>query len=208
MAILTLSRQYGAGGLEVGQRLALRLSYDFMDSRLLDEVARRLKLPEEVVRSWDERREGLVLRLFRALQSAHPEYAAPTPMVEGAPTPDPDRVAEVVREVILEEARGNRAVIVGRGAAFILRGFADAHHFRLVAPREARIARVAQRLGLPSEEAAKQVDQADKERVAWIRHFWNADANDAIHYSLVVNTQALGVERSVEVILRAAGLPE
>jgi len=206
MAVLTLSRQYGAGGLEVGQQLASRLGYDFLDSKLLDEVARRLEVPEALVRTWDERREGLILRLFRALQSAHPEYAAPAPLVGDAPTPDPDRVAEVISQVIVEEARGQRAVIVGRGAAFALRGAAGAHHFRLIAPRDARIARVAQRLVISAEEAAKRVDQADRDRLAWIRHHWNADAGDPIHYSLVINTAAVGVDGAVDLILRAAGL--
>ena len=153
MPIITLSREYGAGGLEVGQFVARELGADCVDARLISEVARRLELPEEWVERWDERREGLAFRMLRALQSAHPEYAP----VAGATSrePDPDHFVEVVREVMLEEARSGNAVFVGRGGAFLLREHPGALHVRLVAPRAVRVERIEARCSLSREEALR-----------------------------------------------------
>lgn len=206
MAVITLSRQYGAGGLEIGAALSERLGYDFVDSSLLREVARRLEVPEEVIQNWDERRENLVLRLFRTLQAAHPEMAAPVPLPPDATAPDPDRMVAVIREVVEEESRGDRAVIVGRGAAFILGPRPGAHHFRLVAPRALRIERIAERLGLTSEAAGRRVDQCDRDRIAWLKHHFGVDPADPTHYTLVLNTGRMSTSDAVGAILRASGL--
>ena len=98
MPIVTLSREYGSGGLRIGRRVAELLEVDFVDAILVEEVARRLQITEEAVRRWDERREGVVLRLLRAIRAAHPEYAAGNLMPEAAETAgDPEIVGRVTR---------------------------------------------------------------------------------------------------------------
>jgi cytidylate kinase len=206
MPIITISREYGAGGFAVGRRVAELAGIDFLDSALIEEVARRLRIPSETVERWGERREGLILRLLKALEAAHPEYAPVSPVSREAldDLPDPERIWSTVQEVMREVARSRSAVIVGRGGAFVLARWPGACHVRLVSPRDARIRRVAERLNLAYAEAARSVDAADRERSAFLRHRFGPDAEDVHHYTLVLNTEALSLEQAARIILQAA----
>ncbi len=206
MAVVTISRQYGAGGLTVGRRVAELLDADFLDSVLVQEVARRMKLPEEAIQRLDERREGIILRLLRALQTAQPDVlpggSLTTESVEQIP--DSDRVGVVVRQIIEEAARSGRSsVIVGRGGAFILKGWPGVFHARLVASRETRIRTEAERTGTSARVAAQRVDSIDRERYEYARHLFGADVADPLHYALVLNTDVLGTETAARLIVQA-----
>lgn len=206
MPIVTISREYGSGGMHIGPLVAERLGADFVDSTLIAEVSRRLRISEDAVRQWDERRESLILRLLRAMRAAHPEYAAGIPIADDgiASSPDPERVGAEIRDVILEEARSGNAVIMGRGAVFILAGAGDAMHFRLVAERRDRIRRIREAGGCSEEEAEHRIDQTDRERESYIRHFFDQDIRDPLHYHMVLNTSALGYAETARIIAEIA----
>jgi cytidylate kinase len=207
MPIVTLSREYGAGGLRIGRRVAELLAVDLVDAVLVEEVARRLQISPEAVSRWDERREGVVLRLLRAMRAAHPEYATGSLLPEAAEAvADPEIVGRVTREVIEEQARTGSGVIVGRAAAFILTEHPDAHHFRIVAPREFRVENLVAS-GLARDEAVRNIDRFDRERVAYVRHHFGADVEAPAHYALVLNSARLGFERAARLIagIAAAG---
>ncbi len=206
MPVITISRQLGAGGGEAGRRVAELLGLDLVDSAVCAEVARRLQLPEEAVRAWDERRESLILRLLRTLQDAHPESAMGAPATASAfePSTDPDRVWESTCEVIREEAKSGKAVIIGRGGAMILADWPGALHFRLIARKAARLRRVIERLGCAEEEAARLIEKADRDRAAFLRQRFNADPEDPTHYALVLNTGILGIERAARLMSELA----
>jgi len=206
MPIVTVSREYGAGGLAIGRRVAELLGAEFLDSALIGEVARRIGLPEDAVRRWDERREGVILRLLRALETAHPEYAVGGELTLQArePLPNPERIGRLFQEVIREEARSENAVIVGRGGAFVLASHPGALHVRLVAPRAARLARILARSELAPAEAEHRLDAFDKERADYLRHDFGVDWTDPLHYSLVINTAQLDDERSAQLIAATA----
>ncbi|MCB1161676.1 cytidylate kinase-like family protein [bacterium] len=202
MPIVTLSRQYGAGGLAIGRRVAELLGAEFVESALIEEVARRLGMPADAVRRWDERRESLILRLLRSLEDAHPEFASGGALSIKAREhlPSPERFAAILREVIEEEARGDNAVIVGRGGAFVLAGWPNAWHFRLVAPRDARLARTTAREAIDAAEAERRLDAIDRERADYLSHHFDVDWADPLHYAMVINTAALGDEHCAQLI--------
>src|SRR5436309_12509846 len=77
MPVITIGRQFGAGGATVGRMLADRLKIDFLDSQIIDEVARRLQLPKEEVEAEDEQPGSLLARLLVALGSASSEPLIP-----------------------------------------------------------------------------------------------------------------------------------
>jgi cytidylate kinase len=210
MAVVTISREYGAGGLVVGRRLAELLEADFMDSALMAEVARRLRLAEETVHRLDERREGIVLRLLRAMRSSYPEYTPLPPTEEEirAAEPDPEAIADVVAEVIREAARSGRAVIVGRGAARVLADWPGVLHLRLVAARETRVRRVAARDGVDEITAARLVDAADRDRSAYLKHHFGDDGRDPVLYHAVINTERVGLDAAALIIARMVTLAE
>ncbi|MCA9757329.1 MAG: cytidylate kinase-like family protein [Candidatus Eisenbacteria bacterium] len=204
MPIVTVSREYGSGGYVFGRSLAARLGSDFADASLVEEVARRMRCPAEVVERWDERSESLILRLLRAMQSANPESVAPGPVAREVyvDTPSPERVAATVREVVLEEARSGNAVIVGRGGAFVLRDHPGALHVRLVGSRMDRVGRIAERYSLSIEDATERVDDADRERARYIKHNFGLEWKDPANYDLVFNTSRVAIEDAVESTVR------
>ncbi len=210
MPIVTISREFGSGGLTIGRRVAELLGADFLDAVLVQEVARRLQVRQDAVERWDERREGVILRLLRALQVSHPEYVAVVSEEGLEPVLDADRISQTVGSVIEEAARpGGNAVIVGRGGVFILKNREGVHHFRLVAAREIRIQRERERSGIGAKEASTLVDRRDREREVYLRHLFGADSSDPHHYALVLNTGVLGPEATARIIVQtASGTPE
>src|SRR5262252_3227108 len=126
--------------------LATRLKADFLDSQIIDEVARRLQLPKEEVEAEDEQPGSLLARLLVALGSASTEPLIPaeagsawTPP-NASPAFDTRRaVLQITQHVIEEAARGGNVVIVGRGGAYILANNPDALHVFLRAPESVRV---------------------------------------------------------------------
>ena len=206
MPVITISREYGAGGLRIGRRVADRLGLDFFDALLIEETARRLRVSEDAVRRWDERGEGLLLRVLRAMRTAHPEYASGSAWPDAEEgTADPERISRVTREIIEEVGRAGNAVIVGRGGAFILQADEGVHHFRIVAPRAQRILWLLES-GRSEDEAARTLDRVDRERLALVRRLFGVDARDAGHYCLVVNTGCVSIESAADLLVEIAGI--
>ena len=211
MPVITIGRQYGAGGATVGRMLADRLEADFLDSRIIDEVARRLQLPKEEVEAEDEQPGSLLARLLVALGSASTEPLIPaeagaawTPP-NAAPTFDTRKaVLQITQHVIQEAARSGNVVIVGRGGAYILRDEPGALHVFLRAPEAVRVKTLMERLSIASEdEARKRLKQTDENWTAYIRQVYGHDRTHPAHYDMVLDTGRLGYEATIESILAA-----
>jgi cytidylate kinase len=95
-----------------------------------------------------------------------------------------------------------RAVIVGRGANFIIPQ-KDRFAVRVVAPESVRIERIAKRFGAPSDAAKRRMTVRENRRQAFIRQSFNADICDPIHYDLILNTAYMSVGAGVESIIGA-----
>jgi CMP/dCMP kinase len=209
MPVITIGRQFGAGGKTVGEMLARRLKVDVLESQLIDEVAHRLQLPKEEVEAEDEQPGSLLHRLLMALGSASGEPMIP-PETEAWNPPNVDpvfdtrrAVLQITQHVILEAARADNVVIVGRGGAYILRDFDAALHVFLRASEAVRVKVVMARFNLTEDEARRRIKHADENWTAYIKQVYGHDRNLAAHYDLVLDTGRLGYEATVEAILAA-----
>jgi len=208
--VITVGRQFGAGGATVGHMLATELKADFLDSKIIDEVARRLQLPKEEVEAEDEHPGSLLARLLVALGSASseplipPEATAWSPP-NAAPTFDTRKaVLQITQHVIEEAARTGNVVIVGRGGAYILRSFPDALHVFLRAAEAVRVKTIMARFNIGSEdEARRRLKQTDENWTSYIRQVYGHDRNHPAHYDMVLDTGRLGYEATVDAILEA-----
>jgi len=210
MPVITIGRQFGAGGATVGRMLATRLKADFLDSEIIDEVARRLQLPKEEVEAEDEQPGSLLARLLVALGSASTEPLIPAESAawsppNAAPTFDTRKaVLQITQHVIEEAARAGNVVIVGRGGAYILRDFPGALHVFLRAAEAVRVRAIMARFGIASEdEARRRLKQTDENWTSYIRQVYGHDRNHPAHYDMVLDTGRLGYEVTVEVVLTA-----
>jgi cytidylate kinase len=185
---IALSRQPGAGAAELGRRAAELLGYGFFGIEIVDQIARELGVQRQLVAGLDERVssgiERYVAEAFRRRSITESDY-----------------LRAVVRTVTTLGERG-RAVILGRGAPFILPA-SRALRVLVVAPLEDRVARVAREEGLSEREAWSRIAHRDQERRRFLRTDFKVDPDDPTHYDLVVNTGSLGLDASAALVLEA-----
>lgn len=210
MPVVTIGRQFGAGGATVGHMLAQELKADFLDSKIIDEVAHRLQLPKEEVEAEDEHPGSLLSRLLVALGSASseplipPEATAWNPPNAGPTFDTRKAVLQITQHVIQEAARSGNVVIVGRGGAYILRDVSASLHVFLRASENARVKTVMARYGIATEdEARRRIKLTDENWTAYIKQVYGHDRNHPGHYDLVLDTGRLGYESTVAVIVTA-----
>jgi cytidylate kinase len=208
--VITIGRQFGAGGATVGRMLATELKADFLDSNIIDQVAHRLQLPKEEVEAEDEQPGSLLARLLVALGSASTEPLIPPEATawnppNAAPTFDTRKaVLGITQHVIQEAARAGNVVIVGRGGAYILSSFPGALHVFLRAAEQIRVKAIMERYNLSSEEEAKKrLKQTDENWTSYIKQVYGHDRNHPAHYDMVLDTGRLGYEATVQTILVA-----
>lgn len=201
MAILTVSRLYGSGGSEVAAIVAKELGWSLLDNEVVDAVAARLGLSTAEVEARQERVPSLVERLASAMTMGTQEWMIP---IAAAKRPTDEQLLDVTRHIIQEAIARGPIVVVGRGAPALLAERADALHVFCYAPRKALIARTMKRDQLTAEEAAKVVDDTNRERERWVRLNWEREWRAHENYDLSVNTERLGIEGAADLIVAAA----
>jgi cytidylate kinase len=206
--VITVGRQFGAGGATVGHMLATELKADFLDSGIIDEVARRLQLPKEEVEAEDEQPGSLMARLLVALGAATTEPLIPpdsqawTPPNAGPTFDTRKAVLQITQNVIEEAARTGNVVIVGRGGAYILSSFPGALHVFLRGSESARVKTIMARFNIATEDEAKRrIKQTDENWTSYIKQVYGHDRNHPAHYDLVLDTGRLGYDATVDAVL-------
>jgi cytidylate kinase len=207
MPVITISRQYGAGGEAVGNILAQRLGADLLDKQIIAEVARRLQIPDSEVEAQDEAPGSFLNRLLTALGSTPIEFSAPPEAAAWAPPYsdpafDPRRaVLAITQQVIREAARTGNAVIVGRGSAFILADHPGAVHVFLHASETARVAMAMESMGTGEEETRRRMRQTDANRAAYVRQVYGHDWTHPSHYHMALDTGRLDFELAADAVM-------
>ena len=187
MAVITVSRQYGSLGDEIGRDVAERLGLRLVDSEIINEVAQRLGVSPSMVTEHDERSGSLVQELVETMRLLYPATLShQTPSSE--PEFNEAAYLQVIREVIWEVARTNAALIIGRGGPFILQKHPDILHVLFIAPLDVRVERVMAAEGLDRPHALERVKQVDADRARFARHFYHTNWLDLSHFDLVINT--------------------
>jgi len=201
MTVVTLSASYGAGGSQVGPRLADRLGVPFIDRVIPTAVAARLAVSLDDALAHDDAVRGVlerVLMRFAPAAQAFSGAAAPPDIV------DERSFLRATEDVIRERCAEGSGVILGRAAAVVLRDRPGALHVRLDGPPERRLAQAMELEGIDHESAERQRRETDRAREAYVQQFYGVDARDAALYHLVVDSTALALDACVELIALAA----
>ncbi len=168
MNVITVSREYGAGGGEVARRLAETLGWELLDRELLHQAAQVEHVPDAELERLDEKALSLADR-FR-LHPPHQKY------IHG------------LTEAARRAAERGGVVLVGRGARQMLGDLPNAFHLRLTAPRDWRLRRMAGREGWSLEQARARCLEVDRTRERFTRYFFGPAASQPDQYDVVVNT--------------------
>jgi cytidylate kinase len=201
--LITLEREYGCGGASIAAQLADHLGWKLWDHLLTEEIARLANVDPSAVRRCDERMDSRFYRLAKVFWRGSYERSSPL----GDQAFDTDRMMSMMQEIAARIAQEGNAVVVGRGAPFFLRQRPDAFHVFLYAPRAEKIRRIREDGSTEEEEAEELVDTVDRERAAYIKHYFNADWPTRSLYHVMLNT-AVGNEAVIQTILNTMHLVE
>lgn len=196
--VVTISREFGAGGSDLATELGTRLGWPVLDHALVERVAQRLKLDPRTVEVLDEHPPTLFSRVASALLIAPVE----SPMLlDTTQVLSPDAVADASRAAITEAVATPPVIIVGHGGQLMLRDRPHTLHVRLVAPIEARVKRICARGGCDARTAAADIHRIDDARTAYIRRYFHHDLRDPLLYDLTINTGRTTIADAAELIV-------
>ena len=201
--VITIEREYGCGAASIAAQLANHLGWKLWDHLLTEEVARLANVERSAVKRCDERMDSRLHRFAKAFWRGSYERNSGA---LGSQVFDTDRMMSMMQEIMDKIGREGNAVIVGRGAPYLLRENPEAFHVFLYAPRSEKIRRIVAD-GHSREEALEQVDTVDRERIAYVKHYFNADWPTRSLYHIMVNT-AVGNEPVIQTILDTMRLLE
>ncbi|HEY1658777.1 MAG TPA: cytidylate kinase-like family protein [Candidatus Sulfotelmatobacter sp.] len=198
--IITVEREYGSGAGTIASQLAQQLGWNLWDKRLTEEIARLANVDASAVRRCDERIDSRFYRLAKTFWRGSYERSAHL----GNQVFDTDCMMAMMEEISAKIAQEGSAVVVGRGAPYFLRENPDAFHVFLYAPRAEKVRRLRED-GLSETEADERVDSVDRERIAFVKHYFDADWPTRSLYHMMINT-AVGNEAVIQTILQTMNL--
>lgn len=192
--IITIGRQFGAGGRSIGRDLAGRLGIGFYDKELIVEAARASGLSQQLLDSLDEQHTGSLL--YSLVMNAQGKN------LFGHSKPVELLVYEAQITSVKNVAEKGPCVIVGRAADCILRNDYEIVSIFITAPLAQRVAHVAVRDGISEEEAARKIARLDRARASFYNEFSEQKWGAAGSYDLCINAGKIGEAESVELILQ------
>lgn len=194
--IVTVEREYGCGGGPIAEKLASRLSWKLWDQSLTQEIASLAHVDCAAVERQGERLDSRFYRLAKAFWRGSYERSVP---LADAQMFDADCMVSTMEKIMAKITREGGAVVVGRGAPYFLRERNDTFRVFLYAPRDEKIRRLLA-MGKSEEEAEELVENVDRERIAFIKHYFGADWPTRSLYHIMINT-VVGDEQVIVTIL-------
>lgn len=178
MAVITISRQIGSGGDEIGIQLANELGFTIVDQALLVRLMQGHGLSKADFDALDEEGYG-----------------------EGGWDHEDNRVhVDLLQTLIADLAAKKDLVVLGRGGQFIFRGSPESLHVRVVAGAQERVKRLMEERDLEEKSAISLVEESDETRRAFIHYHYGEDWSASAHYDLILNTDRLILEAATQVI--------
>ena len=200
--IITIGREYGSGGREIGKALAEKLGISFYDKQIISLAAEKSGLSPEFITNNEQRvRSGFMQNL-----AASAAYQSGFFSSQYLPLSETIFIsqAQVVRDIAARE----RAVIVGRCADYILSGRKNTVNIFIHAPIEDRVRRIMALYQLSEAEAMKTIATSDKERGNHYFRYTDKKWGKAQNYDLSINSSLLGIEGTVEMLADVAGIED
>lgn len=185
VTLVTVSRDPGSGGKLIAQGIAEVLQFDMFHQNVIHEMAKSAQVSSRVVESLDERGLSMLEDWIAAVVQQRHLW--------------PDEYLQHLLKVIGTIGEHGQAVIVGRGANYVLPQ-EKILRLRVIAPREFRAKKVAQAFDIPIKEAQRRILKTESDRRAFIRKYFHQDIEDAAGYDLVINTGTLSLEDAIDTV--------
>jgi cytidylate kinase len=197
MAVITISRQFGAGGRTLGEKLCERFGFQLVDEFVTDELARKAKLSGDWLTAMEKQASSTLLGLISSIVSTGLLYRTPS-----APDEEFERKKYIafLTRVMTSMANEGRYVLLGRGSQLVLKNHPKAFHVLLVADYEDRVKFMIERYSLPSPEAEKIIKEKERQRTAVASNIFGANIDNPNLYHLALNTGRLPFDWAVDCV--------
>lgn len=193
--IITIARQYGSGGHDIGEKLAEELKIPFYDKELLERAAKDSGFCQEIFENYDEKpTNSFLYSLVMDTYSMGHSTAAFAEM------PLNHKIFLAQFNAIKDIAKEGPCVIVGRCADYALADFPNVVNVYLYADMQSRIARIARRHDVTDAKAKDLIQKTDKGRASYYNYYTNKKWGEATGYDLCLNTASLGIDGSIHMI--------
>ncbi len=201
--IITIARQYGSGGHDVGKKLAEELNIPFYDKELLERAAKNSGFCQEIFENYDEKPTNSFL--YSLVMDT---YSMGYSSAAFAEMPLNHKIFLAQFNAIKDIAKEGPCVIVGRCADYALADFPNVVNVYLYADMKDRIARIARRHDLTDAKAKDMIQKTDKSRASYYNYYTNKKWGEATGYDLCLNTGALGIDGTIHMIREFAAYKE
>jgi cytidylate kinase len=189
--VICISREPGSGGEIIAKILSENLDFDLFHREVMHEMAESANVSATLFETLDERGLNTLENWISSLVDDRHLW--------------PDKYLQHLMKVVGTIGRHGKAVIVGRGANFILPP-EGLFRVRVIAPMPDRIRNVAEYFKVPEKEAKLRIIQTESDRRAFIRKYFHADISDPHHYDMIVNTGTFPLDAAADIIRQAADL--
>lgn len=197
--VVTIGRQYGSAGKDIGKRIASSFNIPFYDKELVNLAAKKGNLSEEALKKVDEKATNSLL--YTLASGNYSMYGMSASM--SFEMPINDKLFLMQSEVIKEIALNGDCVIVGRSADYVLEQVKNVNVLSIFvyAPFDYRVKRVQAAYGYPDSKARDIVKKTDKQRRVYYEYYTNKEWGDMGNYDLCLNTKALGINEAADMVV-------
>lgn len=204
--IITIGRQYGSGGAEIGKKLGKKLGLDVYDKEILQMTSYESGIRESYFHLADERAGNKLL--YKIVQSLVPENTTPS---LGNDLVSTENLFRFQSSVIRKLAQEQSCIFIGRCAEHVLAGTENLVRVFIYADMDARIERIREKGYYEEDEILKNIKRMDKERREYHNYYTGKSWEALENYDLMLNSAAVGVDGCVDCIveyLKLRGLIE
>ena len=194
--IITIGRQFGSGGHEIGNLLATRLDIPLYDNNLVRMVAEELDIREETAQAVDETTLNSFLSGYVIAPMEYSSYIKSEEYVQ----PLTEQVYELQSEIIRKLADRSSCVIIGRCADYVLRNNPQCINVFICASMEDRIHRIVERYDLSERKAADRIKKIDRERRYYYESHTGQEWGSISSHQILLNVSLLGMEKTVDIL--------
>ena len=198
--IITIARQYGSGGREIGEKVAELLNIPLFDKQLITDAASKGNLSEEIIKRTDETAANSLLYTL-----AMGSNVVGTTMHFGYKMPINDKLFVLQAEVIKEYANKGSCVIIGRCADYVLRDEENVFRIFVYGDLDHRKARVAERHPeIKSSQIVDVINKTDRRRASYYNFYTGNKWGKYDNYDMAINSSTLGILGTAKIIARCA----
>jgi len=185
ISVITISREPGSGGNILAKRLSEQLEFDLFYQEFIHNMAESAQVSVRLLETLDEKGVSVLEEWISSLVDKRHLW--------------PDRYLQHLMKIIGTIGKHGRAVIVGRGANFVLPSDKRLS-IRVIAPLETRLKNVSQAYNVAMEDAKPRILKTESDRKAFVKKYFNDDITNPLNYDLIINTGLLNIDDAANAV--------